>query len=108
MYAFLSRKTHPSRHDDQSSVSVSLYGGNVWPVLVDSVLENWSGVVTNNVEDTIVHPSLDHITVVKTGDGWWNKTVWRKVKRGVDRSLVHPGSIEYNLLVGIGKCCIVQ
>lgn len=101
-------KTHPSWHDDQSSVSIVSYSSNVRPVLVDGVLEDRSCVVTNDIEDAIVHPGLDHITVMKTSDRWWDKTIWREMKGSIDGRLVHPGSVEHNLLVGIGECCVVQ
>ena len=67
-----------------------------------------SCVVTYNVLDAIIQPSLNSIGVVHPSDCWWNKTGSREKFGRCDTSVLHPNFIERDFFGAIVVGGIVQ
>lgn len=97
----------PSWNDIQSRVAVARDVGcqRVHDIL--SISQERTAVVTNNICNTVIDPSLDGITVVETSDSRWNDTVWAELGGGCDTRLGEPGLVPLDLTGDIEVSSIV-
>lgn len=98
----------PAGNDDKTVVSVVGNVGDQGPKLVLAVHEDGASVVTDDSSDTVVHPSLDGISVVETSDGRRDETVGRELGGVPDGQLLHPCNVELDLLGGVGVSGVVE
>jgi len=70
--------------------------------------EDRACVVTDDPFQTIVHPGLDGIAIVKTGDRRWNEAVLGEDGRIRYANLCHPGLVELNLKGSIVVSSIIE
>ena len=97
-----------ARDNNQPGVSVILDRADERPVRVLRVLEDRTSVVADHRREPVVHPGLNHIGVVKTGNRRGNQTGRREASRRGNAHLVHPVLVELNLTLGIGIGCAVE
>ena len=72
-----------------------------------SVPQRGSTRIANDIRDSIVHPSLDGITVMKTSDCWGNQSIGRELASR-EAGLAQPGLVERDFIVHVRVCCVVQ
>lgn len=63
----------PAWHHIETSISIALDSGSQRPESALRVAKKWSRIVSNDVGNTVVHPSFDGIGVVQTRNRGWDK-----------------------------------
>lgn len=94
--------------DPDAFAAVSLSRGGERPVLALSVAQNRAGVVADNQADSVLGPSTDNVTVMKTGDGGRNEALGRPALGLINAGLLEPGLIEVDFAGGIVECSVVE
>jgi hypothetical protein len=72
------------------------------------IKQGWTGIVTNDKLNAVVHPGFNNVRVVHSSDSGRNKSVWGKVFGCGNTWVLKPDFVEWNLLGTIGICGIVQ
>jgi hypothetical protein len=97
----------PTWHDIQACISISSYRGVEGPERV-RVAEQWTCVVTDDIEYAIIHPPLNDVCVVEARDGRRDDARVTPAFRRIKTDLLEPGPVEGNLFRRIGICPIGQ
>lgn len=87
--------------DSQASVAVALNSRGKRVVLALGVPEDRAGVVADNAGEARVHPSLDNVAVVHSGNCGRNEALGREGGGLGDAELLHPGLVELDLALGV-------
>ena len=88
----------PPWHDIDSSISVGRYRGVERPESVLCVEEQGSRVVTDNIDNSIILPSLESIRIMQARNRRRDDPIGAKACSSVKANLLEPGLVERNLL----------
>lgn len=91
----------PTRHDKEPSVSIVGNSSSKRPESALWVTKRRSRVVTNDVGDSVIHPTFDSICVEETGDRRGYNTLGAEAASSIKSNLLQPSLIESNFFGSI-------
>lgn len=92
----------PTRHDQEPSVSIVSNSSSERPESALWVAKRRPRVVTNDVGDSVVHPTFDRICIEETGNRRGYNTLGAEAASSIKSNLLQPSLIESDFFGGIG------
>lgn len=81
---------------------------NVEGQILYRIQQNRSSIITNDIDNALVHPSSDSIAVMKTSDGRRDQSFAGESLCGRETNLGQPLDVELDFLPSVRVCRIVQ